>query len=554
MPSSPRDMLRLPPIDSHPVLIARKLLVLGTFLQGMPPYLTRDSKERGIYLCSIMTHAVDTATRLVTTNDELIGSVEGIECIMIEAMYHNYSGNLHRAWISIHRAVAIAQMLALHRGLGSSSLKILDPETRATFNSIQISFRLAQMDRYLSIMLGLPYSSVINDFSTSQALENCHPNGKLQRIHCVVAGNILEGKEDDMNGFAKVHEDDLLLYNAASEMPPQWWMIPNFTSRDYDETNMFRDTISIMDQFSHYHLLMRLHLPYMLCNSSEHRYNHSKLTVLNSAREILSRYLTFRTSNPAKYYCRGSDFLAFMAITAICFAHISSHTQTQALDESSNPGTVLNSLAHSRPSDRGSMERTLELIESTARHDIDDIAYKLTRIIKNILIIEASAASGDMYSVSSSEEGKRELDCDARLTHGGKALYIRIPYLGTINFEHGVISKSNSTLPDILPMTIANTLDPNQPANQLPLGSEELSAVHSENQFNWSYSKAIPSSHHQISSWQQYSAFYGFGIANSSESEPAQLLPSTEFTLNDDEWYLQGIDLAFFDSILRGQK
>ena len=554
LPSSPRDMLRLPPPGSHPVLIARQLLVLGTFLQGIPPYITRDWKARGICLCSIMTHTVDTATRLVTTNDELIGSVELIECIMIETMYHNYSGNLHRAWITIHRAVAIAQMSMLHRGLGSSSLKILDPETRATFDPLQICFRLAQMDRYLSIMLGLPYSSVNNDFSTPQALDNCRPNEKLQRIHCVVAGHILERKGNDSNGLAKLHEDDMLLYKAASEMPPQWWMIPTFTSRNYDETNLFRDTICIMDQFSHYHLLMRLHLPYMLCNSPEHGNEHSKLIVLNAAREIVSRYLAFRTSNPANYYCRGADFLAFMAITAICFAHISSNSQSQALGESSNTGTGFNSLAHSRPSDRGSMERTLELIESMARNDMDDIAYKLTRIIKHILIIEASAASGDMYSTSSSEEGKGELDYDARLTSCGKALYICIPYLGTINFQHGVISKSSSTLLDVSPMLIANALGQNQLAHHSPPGSDELSAFHSENQFNGSFSQAKPSSHHQNSSRQQYSAFNGSEMPNSSDSEPTEPFLSTEYTFNDDDWYLQGIDLAFFDSILRGQK
>lgn len=546
-------MLRLPPPGSHPVLIARQLLVLGTFLQGIPPYITRDWKERGLCLCSIMTHAVDTAIRLVTTDDELIGSVELIECIMIETMYHNYAGNLHRAWITIHRAVAIAQMSALHRGLGSSTLKILDPETRATFNPIQICFRLAQMDRYLSIMLGLPYSSVNDDFSTQQALEKCDPNEKLQRIHCIVAGHILECNGDDSNGLARIHEDDMLLYKAASEMPPQWWMIPSFTSRNHDETNLIRDTSCIMDQFSHYHLLMRLHLPYMLCNSPEHGNEHSKLTVLNAAREIISRYLAFRTTNPANYYCRGADFLAFMAITAICFVHISSNCQSQALGESSNAKIGFNSLAHSRPSDRGSMERTLELIESMARNDTDDIAYRLTRIIKNILIIEASAASGDMYRTSSSQEGKGELDCDARLTNGGKALYIRIPYLGTIHFEHGVISKSNSTLPDISPMLFANTLGQNQLAHHSPPGSDELS-VHGENQFIGSFSQVIPSSHHQTSSWQQYSALSGSEMPNSGDSEPTGLFPSTELTFNDDDWYLQGIDLAFFDSILRGQR
>ncbi len=46
-----------------------------------------------------MVHVVDTAIRLVSTNEDLIGSVKGIECIMLEAMYQNYVGNSHRrAW------------------------------------------------------------------------------------------------------------------------------------------------------------------------------------------------------------------------------------------------------------------------------------------------------------------------------------------------------------------------------------------------------------------------------------------------------------------------
>jgi hypothetical protein len=187
------------------------------------------------------------------------------------------------------------------------------------------------MDRFLSLMLGLTYSPVKDIFSTPQALEHCHPNERLQRIHCVIAGNIIERKEGNFNDLTKVHEDDLLLEKAASGMPSQWWMNPNFMSQNYDDSNLFHDTVRIMDQFSHYHVLMRLHLPYMLSNATEHKYSHSKLTVLHAAREILSRYLAFRTLNAANYYCRGSDFLAFMAITATCFVHISSHSQSQGL-------------------------------------------------------------------------------------------------------------------------------------------------------------------------------------------------------------------------------
>jgi hypothetical protein len=69
---------------------------------------------------------------------------------MIEAQYQNYAGNLHKAWMAVRRATAVAQLMALHRGFNSPSLKILDAETRKSFNPDHMCFRLVEMDRYLS--------------------------------------------------------------------------------------------------------------------------------------------------------------------------------------------------------------------------------------------------------------------------------------------------------------------------------------------------------------------------------------------------------------------
>jgi hypothetical protein len=56
-----------------------------------------------------MTRVVERAIALVTTNDELITSVEGLECIKMEVMYQNYAGNLHRAWMAVKRATSAAR-------------------------------------------------------------------------------------------------------------------------------------------------------------------------------------------------------------------------------------------------------------------------------------------------------------------------------------------------------------------------------------------------------------------------------------------------------------
>ena len=92
----------------------------------------------------------------------------------------------------------------------------------------------------------------------------------------------------------------MLLHKAADDMAPRWWLIPNFMPCKSDSTKVLRDTVRIMDQLTHYHMLIRLHLPYIFSSSGQ-KNNHSKITAINASREILSRHNAFRTSNPAYF-------------------------------------------------------------------------------------------------------------------------------------------------------------------------------------------------------------------------------------------------------------
>ncbi|PWY83697.1 hypothetical protein BO94DRAFT_536386 [Aspergillus sclerotioniger CBS 115572] len=446
---SPREMLKLPPPGSHPVLVARKLLVLGIFLQGVRPSTMHSLGDLGNTYRETMSRVVNRAIRLVTTNDNLTSSVEGIECIMFEGLYQNYAGNLHQAWMAVRRATAIAQMMALHRGLASPSLKTLEPETRAILDADHMCFRLVQMDRYLSLMLGLPPTSLEIRFLAPKAMEECQPIDRMQRIHCAVAGRILQRSDADVNNLANTHDIDQQLQKAAAEVPPQWWLIPGLTSSNSDGLETIQDTIRLMDQFTHYQLLLRLHLPYMLRSSSDHRYDPSKLTIITVSREILSRYIAFRTSNPAHYYCRGTDFLAFVATTVLCLAHIDSYGQCPI------PGTVMNFLAHSRPSDRGTMERTYEIIETMARSGTDGIAMKLARVIHHLLAVEATAANGTIYQTSTSKGSEGEFEYDGKLTNGGTSLHVYIPYFGTIDFEQKPSHLSTFSAAECVPQMVS---------------------------------------------------------------------------------------------------
>lgn len=328
-------------------------------------------------------------------------------------------------------------------------------------------------------MLGLPHTTLEDRIFTPEALEEYGPNDRLQRIHCDVAGRIIERNNGGIYNLVKTQEGDMLLRKAADDMTPQWWLIPDFIPCKSDGTKLLRDTVRIMDQLTHYHMLIRLHLPYIFSSPGQ-RSNHSKITAINASREILSRYIAFRTSNPAHLYCRGSDFVAFIAMNILCISHINYQSQFQGFGYS-DAHTGFESLIHSRPSDRGSMECALGILESRVHDEIDLVACKLARIIHHILTIEANAARGDMYNASSSKIDDGGLECDGRLTNDGKTLQIHIPYFGAINFERGVVSKSVPKTeaqpdPDMSTMSVSTKLSPAQPVehNQHPSGYDVM--------------------------------------------------------------------------------
>jgi hypothetical protein len=424
-PNSPVEMLQLPPPSSHPVLFARKLLILGSLLQGAISASQVPVDQRP-HFKEIMERVVDTADRVVLRDDELVVSVEGVECIMILAMIQNYAGELHRAWMSTRRAAGVAQMIGLHRATSlkkTGSLKVLDPATRAGLDPQQLCYRIVEMDRYLSITLGLPQSSL-----ESSALEDkaCHPLDRMARLQVIVAGRILS-KSHTPRTQEETEEIYRLLQEAETLMPSQWWLIPNYSTSPAVPPDPIHEVARTMYQISHYHLVIRVHLPYMLSKTTD---GHSKATAIHASREILARYIAFRTWNPGHYYCRGLDYLSFIALTVLCLAHIDSRNST--------PGSGT-SLAHSRPSDRATMERTVQILQNM---EDDATAEKLSRIMTHLLDVEAASASGVEYSAESTEnEDDGTMECGADFVDSEKdRLQLHIPYFGTINLQRKSIA------------------------------------------------------------------------------------------------------------------
>jgi hypothetical protein len=87
----------MPGPDLHPVLIARYMLTVATFLQHIPPKLLITGLSESPR--AMMERLSGIAISLVTTNDELLGSIEGLECIILESVFQANGGNLRRSWV-----------------------------------------------------------------------------------------------------------------------------------------------------------------------------------------------------------------------------------------------------------------------------------------------------------------------------------------------------------------------------------------------------------------------------------------------------------------------
>ena len=127
---TPGSLLEVPEPKSHPVLIARYMLLLASHLQHLHPDLHKEIQGLAESPRALRERLADFAINLVTTNDELLGSIEGLECVMIESVYHANIGSLRRSWLASRRAMNIAELMGINRSDHQPQYQVLDNRTK----------------------------------------------------------------------------------------------------------------------------------------------------------------------------------------------------------------------------------------------------------------------------------------------------------------------------------------------------------------------------------------------------------------------------------------
>ncbi|KAK6216833.1 c6 zinc finger domain-containing protein [Colletotrichum tabaci] len=403
----------VPDVNKHPAILARKLLQLTICLQQLPPSFDSSKLELGLK-GSIQDKMNEWAAvaGLVTSNEELLGSAEGLECLILLGFYLLNSGNLRKAWLVMRRALSLAQLMGIEGDL-ARPLKSCDPATDTSTIPASQTFwyRINFCDRYISLLLGLSAGTQDNSFLTDEFLVRDTPMERLEKRYTAIALRIIErNRAPAHEAYAITQSVDCELENAAKSMGRSWWEIPSLMSHYTTDTPAQMGVMShLMLQIHHHSLLILLHLPYMLRNQTNSRFDYSKNTCLESSRAVLRRCVIFRTANDVAFSCRHIDYSSLMASMTLLLGHLSRP-----------PGVREEDWSRQRNEDRALAVKVVAKMEELALLNDDKLSGESADIIRKLLPI---------------------VDCCNGMTpaqfHGEEArnLQLVIPYLGVININ-----------------------------------------------------------------------------------------------------------------------
>ncbi|KAK6005810.1 hypothetical protein QM012_007452 [Aureobasidium pullulans] len=444
------------------------------------------------------------AIRLVTTNDLLLGSLECLESIILEAFYHTDSGDIRKTWMTMRRAVMAAQLLGLHRR-GHYRYKVIDARNVVDPEAIWSS--IVYMERAASLLSGLPTSTENMVLSRQEATNDVSNGGSLLTDLANVAGKILERNQIELPQQAldvtKSIDDELLRISAS--LAPTFWRPAEFSGLAQDSSHAFDEIRRVFDHSSYYTLVIQLHMPHMLCPSHSTQRMYSKMACVNASREILTRQIALRTFNLVTACCRMNDFLALIAGMTLMLAHATSHCDTIAGDV----------LAHQRLGDRAMVQRALECMTFISELQEKQLAVRCASLLRDLLVIEESAARNrEQGSVNDGE------DRDFVIT--------RAPFTGGIRLSRGGVAtvnpsgpEQNQSLSEIISIGGIGSIRVDTPSSN-NLTPAEITSQHITSE--------------PLRSQQEFIM------------QPDQMLSDIAF----DDWSVLGMDSAFFESLMQG--
>ncbi|CAK7265160.1 hypothetical protein SEPCBS57363_001439 [Sporothrix epigloea] len=436
----PSKLHEVPPLTSHPAVIARRLLQLTLCMQQMAPcFLSAKKLQFKEPVAKVMDRIFGVVSHTVASNEEMIGSLEGLQCLILLGQQQSNAGQLRKAWLSYRRAMSLAQLMGLDRG-NTRALKSCDPtsDPRTWPTPSALWYRINSCDRYVSLLLGLRAGcqdddgySTLKASAANNASPDCiekeekeTPEETLEKMHTILTGRIIErnhGKISLEQSYAVTRAIDAELRTAASRnLDPLWWELPVCEpyARPDSIYNAMRRSIV---QVHHHCILILLHLPYMLrgehpaaaaarmmatsTSTSPVRYNesmttlgngsssadarrsyngtyaYSKATCLHSSRAVLCRFMQLRQLGNTAFACRHVDYASLIAAMTLIIGYLGPRP---ALDSDPN---ILIAFDKQLQQDRDMIQQVHERLEHIGRVKDEKLSRESAATIEKLMPI-----------------------------------------------------------------------------------------------------------------------------------------------------------------------
>ncbi|KAL7812169.1 hypothetical protein V8C44DRAFT_329921 [Trichoderma aethiopicum] len=321
------SLLKMMPLESstqsHPTFIARALMCIVVCLQQLHQNIEaselRLPSPRNEYMQTLTSATIS----LVTSDDEIIATQEGLECLLLLSIYFVNSGRPRRAWLNNRRAMAIAQLMGLHRLRENDGLDHDRSDTES--NLADLWPHIIHHDRHLSQILGFPcgVADTYEPLAPSNLKLMQHLDEKKQdsvylaHLDRIAGLSIEREQRASTAGTAITQTVDNALMNLSTSMPSSWWHSSDRLSGTQEEAmDMLYSRYNI--QLWHHQLEMSNHLPFMLDTAEETRSEYSRIACLKAARQLISIYLPLRTTF-GMFSCCMTNFQAFTAAVILIF-------------------------------------------------------------------------------------------------------------------------------------------------------------------------------------------------------------------------------------------
>ncbi|PYH87010.1 hypothetical protein BO82DRAFT_575 [Aspergillus uvarum CBS 121591] len=535
------------PRKSHPIVLAKRLLQVAICVQHLQPECGYLSLENQMYLKGAAADNVTTVMELVTSRDELASSLDGVECLVLLALFQLNAGNLRRSWLTGRRAINIAQLLDLNDGVQTQSHTFDETvPPGAGISPRWLWFRAVFFDRCLSLFLGISPAVQDNNFADLLLADNYGQMERLEASQTILTGRILERnammkRKDDNAAFSLTHLIDGELDAAAEKMGSEWWNLSSINT--HDPTSSSR----LLLQIHHHTLKLYLHLPYLLRREPSFggrhggRYDHSRASCATFARANLRLFDPYRTHHPSASACRHIDYSAVIACMTLLLGYLADqppHLEAGHHDPDAQRQEDLKLI-------QGVHDR-LQLVAETCEDTISrDFAAFIARLVPIIRFRDSGSRTSEGFPHGEPES---------------QPITFSVPHLGTVfirpwalDFTNISIDRIVDSLSELTPQI--STPEPVYSTDSPVLGSSSTSRSSEELRLQSSLSATRPGlSPPPIENTSFISAPAYTFQADADGRTTAELpaIPLLDADLSPEFWPLQGLDTNFWNLLQQG--